>query len=311
MGFLSFSKHALNAVFGERLPDNRFKLLAGQGAVNSMLSRRASFKHLWDAEVRVFSQWGEDGILVFLCSELDIVKPNVIEFGVGDFTECNTRFLAESLNANVVAVDILEELRANSSINDLKWKTHFTPLVHWITPDQAILDLAFARNLLGGIDIVSLDIDGNDYWVMNSLMLEGVSIVVVEYNAIFGPTSTVTIPREDSFFRTKAHYSNLYYGASISAWIYLLGEKGFRFVGTNLAGNNAFFVADEITRKLSLPLPDLSDLSIYTKWYVREARDQNGNLTLRNALESRSSIDHLELYDVVSHEACRVRDLNS
>lgn len=249
--------------------------------------------------------------MAYLCAELELVKPNVVEFGVGDFTECNTRFLANYLNANVVAVDILESLRTNHLNQDLKWKTHFTPLVHWITPDQAKLDLEFAQRLLGGVDIVSLDLDGNDYWIMSNLELDGVSIVVVEYNSIFGPISKVTIPREDSFFRTKAHYSNLYYGASLSAWIHLFTEKGFRFVGTNLAGNNAFFVANENLNKLSLALPDLGDLSIYTKWYVREARDQEGNLTLGNAFEARSSIDHLEIFDVSSQETLRISDLET
>jgi hypothetical protein len=311
MGLVSFLGRALHTAFREGMPDNRKDMLLGQSAVHAMLSRRGDFKHLWDAEIKVFSQWGEDGILAYLCAELELVKPNVIEFGVGDFTECNTRFLATSLNANVVAVDILDSLRTNHLNQDLKWKTHFTPLVHWITPDQARLDLDFAKRLLGGVDIISLDIDGNDYWIMNSLELDGVSIIIVEYNAIFGPTAAVTIPRDDSFFRTKAHYSNLYYGASLSAWIYLFTEKGFRFVGTNLAGNNAFFVSNENLHKLELALPDLGDLSIYTRWYVREARDQQGNLTLTTAFEDRSSIDHLEIIDVSTQEILRICDLET
>lgn len=311
MKLVSSLRSVFRSLSSAKNGDSKNDLLLGQSAVHAMLSRRADFKHLWDAEVKVFSQWGEDGILAYLCTELDLVKPNVIEFGVGDFTECNTRFLANSLNANVVAVDILDSLLTNSLNEEIKWKTHFTPLVHWITPDQAKVDLDYARKLLGGLDIVSLDIDGNDYWIMSNLDLDGVSIVVVEYNAIFGPTATVTIPRDDSFFRTTAHFSNLYYGASLSAWIYLLNEKKFRFVGTNLAGNNAFFVANKDLHKLSLSLPESDNLSMYTKWFVREARDENGNLTLTNAFKSRSTIDQKEIYDVTSKEIMKIGDLES
>ena len=310
MGLISFSKRVIRQVLVLKFPGNDNRLLAGQSAIHSMLSRRADFRYLWDAEVKVFSQWGEDGILTYLCWELELIKPNVIEFGVGDFSECNSRFLAEFLNANVVAVDVMEELRDNNLDNDLRWKTHFTPLVHWITPEQAMEDLSSARMVLGGIDIVSLDLDGNDYWIMNNLDLSGVSIVVVEYNALFGPTSTVTIPRDDSFSRTKAHFSNLYYGASLSAWICLMTKKNFRFIGSNLVGNNAFFVANKNLGKLNLPLPEISDLSIYTNWYVREGRDINSDLTLRNAFESKIDIGHLELYDVLSHEIYLVSELS-
>ena len=286
------------------------KVLTGQGAIHAMLSRSSQFKRLWDAEVRIYSQWGEDGILAYLCWSLDLVKPNVIEFGAGDFSECNSRFLAECFNANVVAVDALQELETNNLGNDLHWKTHFTTLVHWITPEQAAADLSYARNLLGVVDIISLDIDGNDYWVMENLDLDTVSIVVVEYNALFGSTASVTVPQNDKFSRSEAHFSNLYWGASLNAWISLMNGKGFSFVGTNLAGNNAFFIASNLTHKLSLTTPETTDLSIYTRWFVRESRNEQSELTKMSSRDCVSLIGHLQIYDTASHETYSVGELS-
>jgi hypothetical protein len=84
---------------------NNLKFLLGQSAILSSRAASNNFKDLWDAEVKVYSQWGEDGILDYICEAIGISKPNVIEIGAGNFIECNSRFLAESRNANIIAVD--------------------------------------------------------------------------------------------------------------------------------------------------------------------------------------------------------------
>lgn len=90
------------------------KLLMATSAMNASKAARSTFKNLWDAEVRVFSQWGEDGILNYLFDIAGIVKPRIIEFGAGNFTECNSRFAAEYRNASIYAVDIRGDLIATS-----------------------------------------------------------------------------------------------------------------------------------------------------------------------------------------------------
>ena len=267
----------------------------------AMLVQRSSSNsptNLWDMEFKVYSQWGEDGILSFLCDELEISKPRMIEFGAGDFTECNSRFLAKYRNASVVLVDVRKDLLDSVSDTDLKWQTSVYGITDWITPNNVNQLARHAKELIGEIDVVSLDLDGNDYWVAEALNFERTRIVVVEYNPIFGGARSVTVPRDDMFDRTAAHFSNLYYGASLNAFIGLFSRKGFDFVGTNRVGNNAFFVAKKYTNQINLVIPDVSDLTGYVDWRVRESRNEKGELTFLSKEEGARLISHLPLLEV-------------
>jgi len=92
------------------------------------------------------------------------------------------------------------------------------------------------------IDHMNADIDGNDYWIWQSLDVVKPVITIVEYNSVFGDKHAITIPYDRAFNRTKAHYSNLYWGASLRALCILAEQKGYVFVGSNSSGNNAYFV---------------------------------------------------------------------
>src|SRR4051794_18496311 len=144
------------------------QLRQGMPAMLAQKAARPSFRRLWDAEVSVFSQWGEDGILDYLCDFLGLGRPSVVEFGAADFQECNSRFLAEYRNANVLAVDGRPDLESTVHKLFVGWRTTVEPVQAWITPDNADGLLTRARTAFGGVDIVSLDIDGNDYWVAES-----------------------------------------------------------------------------------------------------------------------------------------------
>lgn len=308
-------KKMINKVLSKilQLVNNYFfesqKILIGQMATQMSKMNKSHSKMLWDYEVKVFSQWGEDGILDFLCSELEIFKPRMLELGAGNFIECNSRFLAENLNASVVAVDSREDLVPTVKSMDIYWRTSVLPLPMWITPTTIIeIDLE-AKNFLYQIDIISLDIDGNDYWVAQEINFEGVRIVIVEYNPIFGDGQAVSIPREDDFDRTKAHYSNLYYGVSLKAWINFFNSINFKFIGSNRAGNNAFFVLESEISKLTLKLPDVENLSIFVDWRVRESRNERGELTSLSMKDGRTLIADLPLIDLENHIDIKVSDL--
>lgn len=285
------------------------KILMGTAAVNQNKFYNKQFKNLWDAEVRVFSQWGEDGILDYLCFELGLVKPKVLELGSGNFTECNSRFLAENLNASVVAVDSRRDLIPTLESLPVYWKTSILPINMWITPKTIIEIQEKALDFLEKIEIISLDIDGNDYWVAKNLDLSDVKIIVVEYNPLFGSEKAVSIPRKDDFDRTSAHFSNLYYGVSLKAWTNHFGEHNFKFIGTNRVGNNAFFIAGDYANNLSIPLPNLSDLEKYVDWRVRESRDKNGRLTYLSNTDRQRLIADMPLVNLETKEEIFVRDL--
>lgn len=275
---------------------HNLKFMIGQAAVMSSRSNSQNFENLWDAEVKVFSQWGEDGILDFLCEKIGISKPNIIEIGAGNFMECNSRFIAEFRNANVIAVDGRDDLTTAVKASPLYWKSNIIPIVEWVTPDNINRIMDIGEEQFGKVDIFSIDLDGNDYWILRDVSLLNVAIVVLEYNPIFGASLKVTIPRNDEFDRYKSHFSGLYYGASLQAFIDLMLAKGFDFVGTNRVGNNAFFVHSRYVNKFDFDTK--SNYNKYVDWRIRESRSPKGELTYLSGSERLKVINDLPLIDL-------------
>ena len=275
---------------------HNLKFMVGQAAVMSSRSNSQNFENLWDAEVKVFSQWGEDGILDFLCEKIGISKPNIIEIGAGNFMECNSRFIAEFRNANVIAVDGRDDLTTAVKASPLYWKSNIIPIVEWVTPDNINRIMDIGEEQFGKVDIFSIDLDGNDYWILRDVSLLNVAIVVLEYNPIFGASLKVTIPRNDEFDRYKSHFSGLYYGASLQAFIDLMLAKGFDFVCTNRVGNNAFFVHSRYVDRFDFDTK--SNYNKYVDWRIRESRSPKGELTYLSGSERLKVINDLPLIDL-------------
>ena len=138
----------------------------------------------------------------------------------------------------------------------------------------------------GEIGLLSIDIDGNDYWVWKSLDIVKPDIVICEYNAVFGDIYPVTIPYEADFFRTRAHYSNLYFGAGIKALEMLASQKGYRLIGSNSAGSNAFFLRDDLFGHIGDRIERMQARSSL----ARESRDDSGRLTFLGGLQRLEAI---------------------
>ena len=267
------------------------KFSIGAANVSALKSARSSFRDLWDAEVKVFSQWGEDGILDFLCDKTKLSKPKVIEIGAGQFQECNSRFICESRNASAVLIDSDSNLVKTLEVSELLWKNHIFAIQEFVTSENANRLVEQSRVLMGGADILSLDIDGNDFWVMSSIHLIDISIVVVEYNPLFGFKEPVAVPKDDLFDRRVKHHSWLYCGVSLPAWVLYFSNKGYQFIGTNRVGNNAFFVKNGYAIDWGFELP--TTLSKFTDWRIRESRDVNSKMNYLSNNERIAIISHL------------------
>jgi hypothetical protein len=285
-----------------------FRASFGQSAILSSRAMSGNFRDLWDAEVKVYSQWGEDGILDYLCERIGLSKPRMLEVGAGNFDECNSRFLAENRNANVLAVDGREDLISSIESSPLHWKSHIVGLQTWVTPENINEIIAKAHKAIGQPDIFSLDLDGNDYWILEAANLSSILIVVVEYNPLFGHKNAVTVPRDDKFDRTSKHYSWLYYGASLKAFTLLLEKKGFAFVGTNRVGNNAFFVSKDIVNLI--PTKISQDYSVYTDWRVRETRAKSGVLNFVTGYDRVITMMDQKLIDIETGAETSVGEAN-
>ena len=127
------------------------------------------------------------------------------------------------------------------------------------------------------LEFLSIDIDGNDYHVLDAISVTKPRVLICEYNAIFGPMRKISVPYETNFDRAAKHYSHLYFGASLAATTQAAEAKGYALVGTNSAGSNAFYVRRDL---LNERVEALSSEQAYTPSKARESRDGRGNSEL-------------------------------
>ena len=189
-----------------------------------------------------FSQNGEDGIIDVLRNKLIYSNRYFVEIGAADGIDNNSAWLtiAEKYQGLMIEGDPGLVARAKRMMSHYSIGLQIAEMFVDVNSVDVIKDKAQFSNP----DVFSLDIDGIDYYVAKALFDKGFrpKIFVVEYNSVFGPDLSLTVKYKDDFIYTKAHSSELYYGVSISGWIKLFEEQGYKFVTVDLNGVNAFFV---------------------------------------------------------------------
>jgi hypothetical protein len=252
------------------------------GGVESRLLRSSAPASLREAEFRVFSQFGEDGIIQYLLGRVPIDNEVFVEFGVEDYSESNTRFLLVHDNWRGLVMDGGSAHEGFLRRTGLDWRHDITAKTAFVDRDN-INGLIRSAGIEGDIGLLSVDIDGNDLWVLEAIDSVSPRIVVVEYNSNFGSEAAVTVPYDPRFERGRAHPSNLYWGASLAALDLVAGRKGYVLVGGNSAGNNAFWVREDVAG-------DLERVTVKDAYAVsrfRESRGESGELTYVGPREAR------------------------
>jgi hypothetical protein len=246
------------------------------GAAEAARVRALPPDRVGDAEFQVFSQFGEDGILQFLVGHVDVpVDSEVfVEFGVESYAEANTRFLLLHDNWRGLIMDGGESMHGFLDGSGLKWRHHIDAKTAFVDREN-INALIRDAGIAGDIGLLSVDIDGNDYWVLAAIDVVSPRILALEYNAGFGPEAAVTVPYDPTFVRGEKHWTWLYWGASLAALTRLAVEKGYALVAGNRAGNNAFFVRRDVLGGI----PELSVAAAWRPARFRESRDRQGNLS--------------------------------
>jgi hypothetical protein len=196
-------------------------------------------------EFQVFSQSGEDGIIQHLVGSVPIANKIFVEFGVEDYAESNTRFLLVNNHWTGFVMDSSEANIEKIKASGIHWSNELRCSCEFITCENVDAILA-RKGLPEEIGLLSIDIDGNDYWVWQAIKCIRPAIVVIEYNFRFGPEASVTIPYRPDFERRKAHPRMIYFGASLAALCKLGERKGYDFVGSTSNGVNAFFVRKDL-----------------------------------------------------------------
>jgi len=195
-------------------------------------------------ELRVFSQNGEDGVLAEVLRRIGVAGGGFVEFGVQDGTEGNTVFLAEVLAWGGV---YLEADASAFAALERRWAgCERVRTVHAAVEPDTVEALFAAAGVPEEPDVLSIDVDGNDYWIWRALARYRPRVVVIEYNGALDPASRRVMPYSPGL--RWDHTSG--YGASLGALEDLGAQKGYRLVHTELAGVNAFFVREDLASGL-------------------------------------------------------------
>lgn len=262
-------------------------------------------KRLNRHEFQMFSQSGADGIIAEIFRRVGQSNSTFAEFGVGNGLENNTTaLLLQGWSGTWIEASKRRNREIGRALKPLIDVGKLDVLERFVTREN-IVDHFDSRNIPLDLDLLSIDIDGNDYWVFEAIDVISPRIVVVEYNGIFGTDRPVSIPYQADFDMMRAHHSGLYFGASLPAMISLAERKGYDFVGTTSAGADAFFVR----RDVAVDLPPLQTPAL-TEPRFRRARDEHGNLTyLAGVAAQRAQLRGLVVVDVVTGEQVDVVSL--
>jgi hypothetical protein len=268
------------------------------GRIENRQTSNIQSDNLNEYEFRVFSQWGEDGIIQHLIRSIDIPKKYFVEFGVQDYRESNTRFLLVNNNWSGLVMDDSAANIERITKDPVYWNYDLKSVQAFVTRDN-INELLRENRVTGEIGLLSIDIDGNDFWVWQAIDVINPIIVVIEYNHRFGQQAAVTIPYKEKFDRTKTSEAPIYFGASLQALCWLAKRKGYVFVGCASNGVNAFFVRRD---KQPRHIRELSPEEGYFEGKFSEPFDENGICIKRDRNEERDLLMKLDLVDVYALE---------
>jgi hypothetical protein len=190
------------------------------------------------------SQNEEDGITYALLQEIgDPPLGRFVEIGAGD-NGGNSGFLAGELGFEGMMVD--RSKKRLSALFPLTANGRVKLVEAWITAEN-INDVVSENGFATEVDVFSLDIDGNDYWVWNALTVCEPRIVIVEFNSLFGPDRSVVVPYDPEFsIPMSGPLKRAYFGASLKAFTELGRNKGYRLVAVEPTGVNAFFLRTDL-----------------------------------------------------------------
>ena len=187
---------------------------------------------------RLHSQNQEDGLLWALFQHAGVTTRRFVELGSGS-SGGNAAMFAGELGWTGL---IVEGDAGKAGVAKRKFP-RAAAVCAWITP-ESVNELLTQHGYTGEVDLFSLDIDGNDYWVWKAMNACSPRVVVLEYNSMFGPDRAVTIPYDPTFSRRDHRFC--YFGASLAALTRVSAQKGYRLVAVEPTGVNAFFLRSDV-----------------------------------------------------------------
>ncbi len=212
----------------------RHRAISGQSGANVATGSLAVY------ELRVFSQNGEDGVLAEILARVGVGERFFVEFGVESGREGNCVYLADVAGWQGLFMDCDDDFFAELECK-YRAEERVRTVRAMITPEN-VQELFVASGVPAEPDVLSIDVDGADYWIWEALESYRPRVVVIEYNSALDPRRRLVQPAdlEGGWDGTS------YYGASLGALRALGERKGYRLVHTELSGVNAFFVREDL-----------------------------------------------------------------
>jgi hypothetical protein len=190
---------------------------------------------------KVYSQFDEDGIIEEIFRRIGTEHRTFIEFGVETGIECNSlKLLVEGWRG--LWIDGGKDYVAQIRTTHKAWlDSGALKLVNeFVLVDN--IEKIIGESNIGEVDLLSIDIDFNDFWIWRAITSIRPRVVVIEYNATWKPPLSMTVP----YTPHPAGVASNYFGASLEAFTLLGKAKGYRLVGCGFSGVNAFFVRDDL-----------------------------------------------------------------
>ncbi|MDB9412346.1 hypothetical protein [Microcystis aeruginosa] len=193
-------------------------------------------------EFKVFSQAGEDGIISEIFNRIGTTNKFFVEFGVGNGLENNSAYLlVKGWQGYWIEGSERFCKSIRQSFKDLIVNQQLTLKNTFITAEN-IEDFFREGNVPTELDLLSIDIDGNDYWVWQAITNYRPRVVILEYNAIYPPESSWVMQYNPSHqWKYNSHM-----GSSLKALEKLGHQKGYKLVACSFSGVNAFFVREDL-----------------------------------------------------------------
>jgi len=227
-----------------------------------------------DVGFRKYSQNSEDGILLFIFSLIGTVNKTAVEICASDGIQCNTANLIINHGWSGLLFDgDSKAVETGRKFYKSHPDTFSLPpkfVNAWITRTN-VNSLISDNGIQGDIDLLSIDMDGIDYWIWKEIECINPRVVVAEIECIFGIDKSVTVPYSDDFKTQFINNFGVYSGASLKAFLKLADEKGYRLVGFEKYGFNAFFIRNDIGMELFPPYNiNNYELIPFVKWAKNE-----------------------------------------
>jgi len=215
-------------------------------------------------ELKAFSQNGEDGILAEILRRCGVRDGFFVEFGAAQGVENNCAALADLLGWRGL---FMEGGARDHAVLERKYRPSDRVATRCAIVSPENVEALFTEaGVPAEPDVLSIDVDGEDYWIWEALEHYRPLVVVIEYNSGLEPGRRLVQPRGSGPWDGTA-----FLGASLAALESLGERKGYRLVHTDLTGVNAFFVRDDAPGEF--PPPDRVQRRGPNLWLHGEALD--------------------------------------